>query len=141
MIDDDNVDLQYLQCADFEHGNRAPYVWPRNPFEQRLSANLRPGLVLKLDIETAARLMAGASLSAGSSQAVAFNFDLQSGRFEVVAVGSSMPPICADVAGNLVPALCWYQRSGFQSIYVAVQSPNFFWLPVPSTSAGTLKRV
>lgn len=140
MLDDDNVDLEYLQCADFEPGNRAPYVRPRNPFEQRLSANLRPGLVLKLDLETAARVMAGAALSAGPGQAVAFDLDLRFGRLEVIAVGSSMPPICADVAGNLVPALCWYQRSGVQSIYVAVQSPNFFWLPASPVSTGTLKR-
>jgi hypothetical protein len=140
MIDDDNVDLQYLQCGDFEPGNRSPYLRPRNPFEQRLSANLRPGLVLRLDLETAARVMSGAALSAGSRKAVAFDLDLQSGRFEVIAVGSSMPPICADVAGNLVPALCWYQRNGFQSIYVAVQSPDLFWLPVSPASAGTLKQ-
>ncbi len=140
MIDDENVDLQYLQCAEFEQGNRSPYVRPRNPFEQRLSANLRPGLVLKLDLETAARVMAGAALSAGPGQAVAFELDLQSGWLEVIAVGSSMPPICADVAGNLVPALCWYQRSGFQSIYVAVQQPDLFWLPALPASTGTLKQ-
>ena len=141
MLDDDNVDLEYLQCPEFTPGNFAPYVRPRNPFEQRLSANLSPGLALVLDLETAARVMGGAALRAGPGQAIAFDLDLQNGRLEVIARGSSMPSICADHAGSLVPALLWYQRSGVQSIYVAVQSPNYFWLPVPPTSAGTLKRV
>lgn len=141
MLDDDNVDLEYLQCAEFEPGNFAPYVRPRNPFEQRLSENLRPGLALVLDLETAARVIGGAALKAGPGQAIAFDLDLQTGRLEVIARGSSMPSICADHAGSLIPALRWYQRTGVRSIYVAVQSPNYFWFPAVPASAGTLQRV
>lgn len=141
MIDEENVDLQYLQCAEFVPGDFAPYVRPRNPFEQRLSANLRPGLTLELDIETAARVMAGAALIAGSDKAITFDLDLQTGRLEVITVSSTMPSICADHAGSLIPALRWYQHTGVRSIYVAVQAPNYFWLPVAPTPTGTLKRV
>lgn len=140
MIDNDNVDLRYLQCAEFEPGNFAAYVRPRNAFEQRLSANLQTGHVLVLDLETAVRAMGGAALSALPGQALAFALGLQTGSFELVARGRTMPPICADLADNLRPALCWYQRRGVQSIYVAVQSPNLFWLPVSPVSTGTLKR-
>jgi len=41
-----------------------------------------------------------------------------------------MPPINADEAGNLLPALQWDQRQGVELLRVALMKPSFFWLPL-----------
>lgn len=139
-MNEDDVDLQYLQCPGFQPGNFASFHRPRNAFEQRLAENLRPGLVLVLDLETVVRVLGGAALSA-TGQTFTLDLGLQTGHVEVVSRGRSMPSICADDAGNLLPALCWYRARGVQSLRVAVQSPNFFWLPLLVGPTGTLKPV
>lgn len=128
--DDDDFDLRYLQASDFLPGDSAPWIRPRNLFEQRLVGNLRPGLVLMLDLDVIVRVLGGAAM-ANVGQILTIDLVLGVGRsrVEVVSLVRDMVPIYADVAGNLEPALSWYLRHGEPRLRVSVIGPQFFWLP------------
>ena len=134
-LDDD--DLRYLQSGAFISAQPGPWVRSANPFEQRLAKNLRVGRCLLLDLETIARVVATAALERQASEILIFDLELQQGRLcsiTVVSFYAGLPSICADVAGNLLPALRWY-CSRQVSIRLAVTANGLFWFPLGS--AGT----
>jgi hypothetical protein len=133
-LDGDDVDLRYLQSEDFQPGENVPWTWPQNPFEQRLATNLRPGLALVLDLDVVARVLGGAALAApGHVVTVSLTLEPNCSHIEVMSFVREMLPIYADEAGNLKPALRWYQQHGEPSLRVSVMGPRYFWLP----SVGT----
>lgn len=134
MMCEFDLDLRYLQDFRFVPGALSPWVQPRSRFERRMASNLRPGLVLVLDPGTAARVLGGAALAA-TGEVVTADLHLEHGRvrIEVVSRGRQVPPICADDAGNFLPALRWYEQSGERSLRAAVMGPSFFWLPSDGT--------
>jgi hypothetical protein len=130
-FDDDDFDLRYLQASDFLPGDSVPWTRPRNLFEQRLMTNLQPGLVLMLDLDVIARLLAGAAVAnAGQILTVDMILGSDLNRVEVVSLVRDMVPIYADVAGNFEPALRWYHAHGERRLRVSVIAPGFFWLPI-----------
>ena len=133
----DEDDLRYLQSGDFVSAQSGPWIRSANPFEQKLAKNLRVGLCLLLDLETIARVVATAALERQASEILIFDLELQQVGLCTITVVSSyigMPSICADVAGNLLPALRWY-CSRQVNIRLAVTASGLFWFPLGS--AGT----
>lgn len=131
-LDDD--DLRYLQSGDFVSAQPGPWVRSANPFEQRLAKNLRVGRCLLLDLETISRIVATAAMERQASEILIFDLELQQGRLcsiTVVSFYAGLPSICADVAGNLLPALRWY-GSRQVNIRLAVAASGLFWFPLGS---------
>lgn len=136
----DGDDLRYLQCSDFIPGPLMKWAQSRNPFEQRLARNLRPGHWLKLDLETSVRVIATAVYGHHRSQILIFDLYLQGENSSIALISSyaGMTSICADSAGNLLPALRWYRARGEKTLRVAVSAADFFWFPL-GPSGGTHK--
>ena len=132
MRDPDLVDLRYLQDPRFKPGAPSSWCWPVNVFEARMGANAHAGQVLELELEVAVRVLGAAALVAPGRRGVFVDLRLCRGRVRLCVTSSScaMPPINADEAGNLLPALQWYQRQGVELLRVALMKPSFFWLPL-----------
>lgn len=135
MIHDDfdDADLRYLQCENFTPGRLQAWIRPRNPFAARMAANLRPGFVVNLDLQTLMEVLGGAACNK-QNRVINVSLQLQEEytQMEVCSIEQAMPSICADDAGSLLPALHWYQEHGVHSLQVAVMAPSFFWLPLPT---------
>lgn len=132
MRDLDQVDLRYLQDPGFKSGARSTWSWPVNIFEARMGANAHAGQVLELELEAAIRVLGAVALVAPGRRAVFVDLHLCRGRVRLYGISCSwaMLPINADEAGNLLPALQWYQRQGVERLRVALMKPSFFWLPL-----------
>jgi hypothetical protein len=52
----------------------------------------------------------------------------------VVFIGQAMPPMCADDAGNLLPALRWFYVKGELNLRLSVCGKCFFWIHEKETS-------
>ncbi|MEO4046760.1 hypothetical protein AAFN46_06680 [Pseudomonas sp. CAU 1711] len=128
----DQVDLRYLQDPGFKPGARSSWSWPVNVFEARMGANAHGGQVLELKLEVAIRVLGAVALVAPGRRTVFVDLHLCRGRVRLCVISCScvMPPINADEAGNLLPALQWYQRQGIERLRVALMKPSFFWLPL-----------
>lgn len=135
-LDDD--DLRYLQGGDFIPGPFGPWIRSSNPFEQRLAKNLRPRQLLLLDLDTMVRVIATAAIERRRSEILIFDLYLQGERPSIAFISSymGMPSICADSAGNLLPALRWYRARGALTLRVAVCAADLFWFPL-MRSGGT----
>lgn len=128
-LDDD--DLRYLQSGDFVSAQAGPWARSANRFEQMLASNWRVGRCLFLDVETMARVVATSALQRQASEILIFDLELQRGGLSSITVVSfyaGLPSICADVAGNLLPALQWY-CSRQVNIRLAVSGCGLFWFP------------
>ena len=132
MRDPDLVDLRYLQDPRFKPGAPSSWCRPVNVFEARMGANAHAGQVLELELEVAVRVLGAAALVAPGRRVVFVDLHLCRGRVRlcVISCSCAMPPINADEAGNLLPALQWYQRQGVELLRVALMKPSFFWLPL-----------
>lgn len=131
MINDfDEVDLRYLQCGDFVPGTLQAWALPRNPFIARMATNLRPGFSVHMDLESIVGVLSGAA-HAMPGMVINVSLQLQGERAKMVvcSIKHGMPSICADDAGNLLPALCWYRAQGEVFLRISVTTPSFFWLP------------
>ncbi len=132
MINDefDDADLRYLQCENFTPGRLQAWIRPQNLFAARMAANLRPGFVATLDLQTLVDVLGGAA-HARPDMAIDVSLQLQGehAQMKVCSIAQGMPSICADDAGSLLPALNWYREHGVPRLQVSVMAPSFFWLP------------
>lgn len=141
MINDefDDVDLRYLQCASFLPGRVQPWIRPRNLFTARMAANLRPGFVVQLDLETIVDVLGGAAhAKPGWIINVSLQLQGERARMVICSIERGMPSICADDGGSLLPALHWYRTQGEHLLHVAVTAPSFFWLPLHLLARSSL---
>ena len=129
----DDADLRYLQCENFTPGRLQAWIRPRNPFAARMAANLRPGFVVNLDLQTLMEVLGGAACNK-QNRVINVSLQLQEEytQMKVCSIEQAMPSICADDAGSLLPALNWYREHGVPRLQVSVMAPSFFWLPLPT---------
>jgi hypothetical protein len=141
MIGDEfeDVDLRYLQCGDFNPGPLQRWSQPVNPFIARMSANLRPGFSLQLDLPTLVDVLGGAA-HARPGRVINVSLQLKGQRAQMVvcSIEQGMPSICADDAGNLLPALHWYCERGESWLHISVIAPLWFWLPLHLLARSSL---
>lgn len=135
----EDVDLRYLQCGDFNPGPIQGWSRPVNPFTARMSANLRPGFSLQLDLLTLVDVLGGAA-HARPGRIINVSLQLQGQRAQMVvcSIEQGMPSICADDAGNLLPALHWYRAKGENWMHISVAAPSLFWLPLHLLARSSL---
>lgn len=133
MNNDEDVDLRYLQCESFVAEFHRPRVRPRNRFMPRLATKLKPGFSGQFDLETIVVVLeAAARLRPGRVIYCRLDYQGDGAQLEICSIAPDMVSICADMAENLLPALNWYRAQGDSHIYLAVASPYFFWLPLPT---------
>lgn len=133
MFSELDTDTRYLEETDLL--NRVEFgCWALtgNPFERRLAANLRAGTAAILDWPTLWRVLGTAA--ATRDRTIFLKIDLHEingikhARAFVLGVRRAvMPPITADDAGNLLPALTWYARNQ-PSLVLAVSPDSLFWV-------------
>lgn len=136
MSEVDDCDLRYLQSSEFTPEPSAvveSWARPANVFEQRMAFHLRPGLSLQLELETAVRVLACASISSAKVVTVDMFFGLEGlPLIEVLRLHLGAPPICADEVCYMANALRWYRLNGAVRMRVCVCAPGLFWLPLVS---------
>lgn len=133
MISDDldDVDLRYLQCERFIPGALTAWGRPRNLFAARMATNLKPGFVARLSPSSLVDVLGGAA-HAMPGRVISVKLQLQGEliRMIVSSIVKGYPSICADDAGNLLPALHWYSLLGESKLSLSVIAPAWFWLPL-----------
>ncbi|NQD92245.1 hypothetical protein HP532_06210 [Pseudomonas sp. CrR25] len=135
----DEVDLRYLQCGHFMSGPLQDWIRPRNPFKARMAANLRPGLAVWLDLKSVVEVLGGAAHAMpGKVINVSLQWQGDQVRMVVCSIEPGMPPICADDAGSLLPALHWYRAQGEAWLQLSVIAPAFFWFPLHLLARSSL---
>jgi len=136
MIEVDDCDLRYLQSSEFiPLPSEAVESWgrPANVFERRMAVHLRPGRRLHMELETAVRVLACASISSAKVVMVDVRFGKEgSPLIEVLGHYLDVPPICADEVCYMASALRWYRLNGAVQVRVCVCAPGIFWLPLMS---------
>lgn len=128
MLLDIDGDLRYVQEDDAPRSELRSWELTENPFERKLSANLRPGLALDLDLPALNRLLGSAALLLDRTVTVDLVLIPGGVRLQVVEVSDALLPMWADCSGNLTYALDWFRRNGEHELRLSVCADSFFWI-------------